>query len=404
MEYIETLIIGGGQAGLTISHALTRHGRPHLVLERGRVAERWRSERWDGLHFQTPNALVNLPDFPFPTTAPDGFATAARIADFIESYAAHIHAPLRTGTAVTSLRRQNAGTFLAETTAGRITAANVVVATGPFQRPVIPALLPETPGIVQLHASAYKAPAQLPPGGVLVVGAGASGAQIAEELQRAGRRVFFSVSRHRRAPRRYRGQDHVWWWLETGMDQTPAAKRGPDKSPLVHSGAYGGRTIDFRDFAANGMILLGRAEAARDRVMAFAGDLPGNIALGDAPYLAFIDFVDDHVRRAGLNVPEDPAARMVPPIPPDFQNAPRRLDLLAEGITTVIWATGYGLDFRWIDIPVFDPRGAPVHEGGITAVPGLYFLGLHFLSRLSSSFLFGVGDDSARLARHIAAR
>lgn len=398
MEAVETLIIGGGQAGLTMSHALTRRGRAHLVLEQGRIAERWRSERWDGLHFQTPNALVRLPDFPRVADDPDGFATAADIAAYLESYAAFIEAPVRCGVTVTALR---AG-FVAETSAGVIRAKNVVVATGPFQRPVVPPLLPATPGVLQLHARDYRSPGVLPEGGVLVIGAGASGSQIAEELLRAGRRVFFSIGKHKRAPRRYRGQDHVWWWIETGLDATPPERRPADRSPLVHTGAYGGHTMDFRDFARQGMMLLGRAESARDGVMSFAADLLKNLAHGDAAFLGFMDFVDNHIAKRGLSFPDDPEARVISPTPAWLSEPIRSLDLRAEGIGTVIWATGYALDFGWIDLPVLDGRGTPVHRMGVTDVPGLYFLGLPFLSKMSSSFLFGVGDDAERLAESIA--
>ncbi len=398
MEAVETLIIGGGQAGLTMSQALSKHGRPHLVLERGRVAERWRSERWDGLHFQTPNALVRLPDFPLPADHPNGYATGAKIAAYLDAYATFIEAPVRCGVSVTALRRG----FVAETSAGEFRARNVVVATGPFQRPIVPPLLPETPGILQLHASAYKSPGRLPEGAVLVIGAGASGAQIADELMRAGRRVYFSVGKHKRAPRRYRGQDHVWWWIETGMDQTPPERRPADRSPIVHTGAYGGYTMDFRDFARQGMVLLGRAEAAVDGVMGFAPDLLDNLAHGDAGYLGFLDFVDAHIASHGLSFPEDPDARVISPTPAALAEPIRSLDLHVEGIATVIWATGYGMDFGWIDLPVLDARGMPVHRLGATDVPGLYFLGLPFLSKLSSAFLFGVGDDAERLAGVIA--
>ena len=396
---IETLIIGGGQAGLTMSHALSKRGRPHLVLERGRIAERWRSERWDGLHFQTPNALVRLPDFPLISDAPDGYATGAEIAAYLDAYAAFIRAPIRCGVSVTALRPG----FVAETSAGLFRAANVVVATGPFQTPIIPSLLPETSSILQLHASAYKAPSALPEGAVLVVGAGASGAQIADELLRSGRRVFLSVGKHKRAPRRYRGQDHVWWWIETGMDQTPPERRPADRSPIVHTGAYGGYTMDFRNFARQGMVLLGRAQAAVDGVMGFAPDLLENLAFGDAGYVRFMDFVDAHIASNGLSFPRDPEARVISATPASLEQPIRSLDLRADGIGTVIWATGYGLDFGWIDLPVLDAGGMPVHRLGVTAVPGLYFLGLPFLSKLSSVFLFGVGDDAARLAGVIAA-
>ena len=398
MEDIETLIIGAGQAGLTMSHALSKLGCPHLVLERGRVAERWLSERWDGLHFQTPNALVRLPDFPFVADNPNGFATGSEIAAYLAAYAAFIDAPVRSGVSVTALR---AG-FVAETSAGDFRAKNVVVATGPFQRPVIPPLMPDTPGITQMHALDYRSPAALPEGGVLVIGAGASGSQIAEELMRAGRQVYFSVGKHKRSPRRYRGHDHIWWWLETGMDRTPPDKRPLDRSPVVHTGAYGGHTMDFRDFARQGMVLLGRALTARDGVMAFAPDLLANLAHGDAAYLAFMDFVDAHIAGKGLSLPDDPEARVISPTPAWLHEPRYTLDLPAEGITTVICATGYALDFGWIALPVLDGRGMPVHRLGVTEVPGLYFLGLPFLSKMSSSFLFGVGNDAERLAGAIA--
>ena len=405
MEQVETLVIGGGQAGLTMSHYLSKRSRPHLVLERGRIAERWRSERWDGLHFQSPNALVRLPDFPFPHPDPNAFATCREIEDFIAAYAAHIDAPVRCGTGVTALRRHDSGIgFIAKTTEGAIRAANVVVATGPFQRPIIPAVLAGTPGILQLHAASYRAPSQLAEGAVLVVGAGSSGAQIAEELMRAGRRVYFSVSKHRRAPRRYRGRDHVWWWIETGLDRTPAEKRSPDPSPVVHTGAYGGHTIDFRDFAGQGMVLLGRVIGADMHTMTFAPDLLANLAHGDAAYHAFMDFVDAHIASRGLTMPEDREARITTPTPASLAEPTLQLDWRAAGIGTVIWATGYGLDFSWIDVPVLDARGIPIHRGGVTEVPGLYFLGLNYLSKLSSSFLFGVGDDAERLAGHVASR
>ena len=400
-ETIETLIIGGGQAGLAMSQQLSKRARPHLVLERGRVAERWRSERWDGLHFQTPNPLVTLPDFPLPHDDPGGFATRDEIVAYLAAYADFIAAPIRERTEVTALRQEHDG-FVAETAAGSIHARNVVVATGPFQTANIPPVVPDSPDLTQLHARDYRAPGQLPAGAVLVVGAGASGSQIAQELLKAGRRVYLSVSKHRRAPRRYRGHDHIWWWLETGMDKTPPERRPADRSPLVHTGAYGGQSIDFRDFARQGMGLLGHVTGFQDGAVTFAPDLLDNLAHGDAGYHAFMDFVDAHIARTGMDLPPDPAARAISPTPPWLADAPTRLDLRANGITSIVWCTGYGIDFRWIGIPVFDPRGLPMHKLGITAVRGLYFLGLPFLAKMSSSFLFGVGEDAERLANHIA--
>ena len=405
LDRVETLIVGGGQAGLAMSHMLSRRGRSHLVLERGRIAERWRTERWDGLRFQFPNWSVRLPDFPFRSADADGFATSAEIVDFLTAYAAFIDAPVRSGVAVKALRLDDDGTgFLAETSDGRLSAANVVVATGPYQQPIVPALLPDDADVFQVHASRYREPGQLPPGAVLVVGSGASGAQIAEELLRAGRRVFLSVGRHRRMPRRYRGRDLIWWLAEMGLDQTPVEKRGPDKTLPLITGAYGGHTIDLRLFAAQGMTLLGRISGYRDGTLEVAPDAADSVAAGDAAYTAFLDLADAYVARHGLALPEEPSARKLPPDPADLVEPRRRLDLRGERVGAIIWATGYGCDFSWIDLPVLDHRGEPVHRAGITAVRGLYFLGLQWLSKMNSSFLAGVGDDAARIADHIVGR
>jgi putative flavoprotein involved in K+ transport len=405
LEQVRTLIIGGGQAGLTMSHRLKQRGLKHLVIERHRIAERWRSERWDGLRFQFPNWSVRLPDFPFPHTDPDAFATGREIVDFIGAYADFIAAPIRCGVPVTALRRRDGGPgLIAETSDGSIEADNVVVATGPYQSPVMPALLGDDIDLFQVHASRYLNPDQLPPGAVLVVGAGASGSQIAEELLRAGRRVYLSVGRHTRLPRRCRGRDLIWWLSAMGIDRTPVEQRGPSRLLPLITGAYGGYTIDFRRFAADGVTLLGRVKAAHDGIIDLAPDLAESLANGDAMYTSFLDRVDAHIERHALAMPQDPDARAVLSDPSCVAEPLRRLDLRAEGIGAVIWATGYRVDFGWIDVPVLDARGEPVHRRGVTEVPGLYFLGLQWLSRMSSSFLSGVGDDAADLADHIAAR
>jgi putative flavoprotein involved in K+ transport len=404
-ESIDTLIIGGGQAGLTMSHRLKQRGIAHLVFERGRIGERWRSERWDGLKFQFPNWSVRLPEFPFPHDDPDGFASVGAIVDFIDAYAAFVAPPIRCGIEVRRLRqRDDAEGFVSEASDGVIVARNVVVATGPYQRPVVPPLLDELPGILRLHASRYQNPAQLPPGAVLVIGSGASGAQIAEELHRAGRKVYLSVGRHNRLPRRYRGRDLVWWLSEMRIDQTPVEQRGAMRLLPVISGAYGGHTVDFRRFAADGIILIGRMQSASGVVMDIAPDLAKNLDAGDVAYATFLDTVDAYVKRRGLDAPQDEAARAKLADPACVSDPLRRIDLKAEDVTSVILATGYRVDFSWIEIPVFDADGAPIHRGGISAATGLYFLGLQWLSRMSSSFMSGVGDDATVLADHIAAR
>ena len=402
---IETLVIGGGQAGLTMSHMLSKRGCPHLVVERNRVAERWRSERWDGLHFQFPNWSIRLPDFPFVTSDPDRFATRDEILRYVEAYSDFVKPPLRTGVTVTRLRRGSGGKgFVAETSAGPIESDNVVVATGPYQRPKLPDLLRDHKNLFQVHASGYTSPRQLPSGAVLVIGSGASGAQITEELIRAGRRVFLSVGRHRRVPRRYRGRDLMWWLYAMGRDKMTAEQRGPDRLLPLITGAYGGHTVDLRRYAADGVTLLGHLSGAKDGVLQFADDLAENIRQGDASYNMFLSMADAHVASAGLDMPEDPAAHERLPKPPGIATPPSQLDLRAETIDTVIWATGYALDFGWIDLPVIKPDGEPIHHHGIAEIPGLYFIGLQWLSKMMSSFLSGVGDDAARLADHVLER
>jgi putative flavoprotein involved in K+ transport len=404
-EQVRTLIIGGGQAGLVMSHRLKQRGLPHLVLERQRIGERWRSERWDDLRFQFPNWSVRLPDFPFAHADPEGFATSGDILDYITAYAAFVAPPIRCGVAVTALRcRQGASGFVAETDSGAIEADNVVVATGPYQRAVMPSLLRDEVNFFQVHASGYLNPDQLPSGAVLVVGSGASGAQIAEELLRAGRRVYLSVGRHTRVPRRYRGRDLTWWFDALGLFEMRPEQRGPIRVHPAITGAYGGHTIDFRRFAADGVTLMGRIEAAHEGTLEIAPDLAENLANGDAIYGAFLDMVDAHVERHHLNMPQDPAARARLPDPRCLTEPVLRLDLAAAGVSAVIWATGYGVDFGWIEVPVKDARGEPIHRCGVTDMPGLYFLGLQWMSRMSSSFLSGVGDDAAVLADQIAAR
>jgi putative flavoprotein involved in K+ transport len=402
-EQIETLVIGGGQAGLVMSHRLKERGLSHLVLERHRIAERWRSERWDELKFQFPNWSVRLPDFPFPHSDPDGFSSTDAIVKFIEAYAEFVAPPIRCGVPVTQLSQRDGGGLIARTADGTIAANNVVVATGPYQRDLVPDLLRDHP-VFQVHASGYRNPAALPPGAVLVVGAGASGAQIAEELLQAGRRVYLSIGRHRRLPRRYRGRDLIWWLADMRLDQMTPEERGSARLGPVISGAYGGRTIDFRSFAADGMILVGRIAAADHGVLEIAPGLAESLSDGDLVFNTFLNTVDEYVKRRGMEMPADPAAHEKLANPPIVTAPLTQLDLAVEGISAVIWATGYGMDFSWIDVPVLDERGEAVHRNGISKVPGLYFLGLQWLSKMNSSFLSGVGDDAAVLADHIAGR
>ena len=403
-ETVETLVIGGGQAGIATSEHLSRHGLSHLVVERARIAERWRAERWDSLVANGPAWHDRFPNQTFDS-APDGFPGKEEVADYLARYAGAIDAPIRTGVAVARLSRRADGQFLAETADGdTIVAANVVIATGPFQNPVIPPLIPAEAGVIQIHSANYKNPAQLPEGGVLVIGAGSSGVQIADELNRAGKPTWLAVGPHSRPPRRYRGRDFVWWLGVLGKwDQPPEQTNGTHVTIAV-SGAHGGHTVDFRELAKAGVTLVGRATGYADGKVTFSDDLKQIIAAGDDDYLNTLRESDAYVAREGLDLPQEPEAYAIGADPECVAHPLVSLDLKAAGITSVIWATGYAFDYGWLDIDVLGPDGAPKHVRGVTDVPGLHFVGLPGLWRRASAFIWGVWHDAAYLADHIAAR
>jgi putative flavoprotein involved in K+ transport len=402
VEKIDVLVVGGGQAGLAMSEHLSNCGVPHVVLERHRIAERWRSERWDSLVANGPAWHDRFPGMEFPDTDPDTFVHKERIADYFVAYVERIAAPIRCGVEVKEVRR-NVGRsgFCVETSAGVIEANYVVAATGPFQRPVIPGLVPKQAGLLQIHSSAYRNPRQLPQGAVLVVGAGSSGVQIADELQRAGKRVYLSVGPHDRPPRAYRGRDFVWWLGVLGKWDGEA--KNPDKGHVTISvsGARGGQTVDFRRLAAEGMTLVGQTESFKDGVVTFAQDLADNIAQGDANYLSLLDEADAFVARNGLDLPPEPEAREIGPDPQCMTDPIRTLNLAEAGVTAIIWATGFTVDFSWLKVDALDEAGKPKHRRGISTEPGLYFLGLPLQSGRGSSFIWGVWHDAKFLADHI---
>lgn len=403
VEKIEALVVGGGQAGLAMSEHLTRCGVPHLVLERGRVAERWRSGRWDSLVANGPAWHDRFPGLEFDDVDDDAFAPKERVADYFAEYAEKYSVPIRCGTEVIEVRR-NAGRpgFHVQTSEGGMEADYVVAATGPFQRPVIPPIIPDGRGPMQIHSAQYRNPGQLPGGAVLVVGGGASGSQIADELLRDGRQVYLSIGPHSRYPRRYRGHDYCWWLGVLGQWDLEAPEPGTEHVTLSVSGAYGGYTVDFREYAARGMTLLGRTEGYRDGVMTFAADLAENIAHGDAGFLTVLDDADAYVARSGLDLPEEPQAREFGPDPDCITNPTLEMNLAESGIASIVWATGYALDYDWLKVDAFDAQGQPAHHRGVSAEPGVYFLGLPWLSRRGSSFIWGVWHDARYLAHHIA--
>jgi putative flavoprotein involved in K+ transport len=409
-DQIETVIIGGGQAGLAMSYYLGQLGREHIVLERRRVAESWRSERWDSLCFQAPNWNMRLPGFASRAADPDAFAPRDEVVRYIEDYASAIRAPLRCGVAATALRQKPGSTrLIIETTGERFETKNVVIATGPFQRPAAAPVANRQAlhQVLQMHSSQYRNPDQLPPGAALVVGSGNSGCQIAEDLCAAGRRVYLSVSSHQRTPRRYRGKDCIWWNLTLGdADRTIDCRVDAQPSRLM-TGVGGGHDVDLRRLAAAGIVLLGRVVNARDGRLALAADLRENLARGDASLVALTRRCDDHVARNGLDFPAPDACMEILPESGEVMDPILTLDLAAAGISTIVWATGFRYDFGWIDLPLFasctrTSNLAPRHRRGITGVPGVYFLGLPWLHKWKSAFLFGVGEDAEHLALQIA--
>ena len=403
-EQIDTLVIGAGQAGLATSGHLMRQGVPHLVLERARIAERWRSERWDSLVANGPAWHDRFPDLTFDDVDADAFPPKERIAAYFEAYARQIDAPLRCGVEVKALTKLSSGLFHAETPTGVITARNVVVATGPFQKPLIPVMVPADAGILQIHSSGYKNPAQLPTGAVLVVGAGSSGAQIAEELQRSGRQVYLSIGPHDRPPRRYRGEDFCWWLGKLGKWDVKTPDPATEHVTIAVSGAYGGQTMDFRRLAAHGVVLLGRANNFAGGGVSVNADLAANLSKGDANYLSVLREADAYALAHSLDLPLEPEAHILGPLPDCVINPIERLDLGQCGITSIVWATGFGYDFGWIRIDAFDAKGRPRHQDGVSDVPGLYFVGLPWLSCRGSAFIWGSWRDAGRLADIIAAR
>jgi putative flavoprotein involved in K+ transport len=402
-EKIDTLVVGGGQAGIAMSEHLSNCNVPHLVLERHRIAERWRSERWDSLVANGPAWHDRLPGMEFADFDPDAFPSKERIADYLVAYADMINAPIRCGVEVREVRR-NVGRpgFRVETSGGVIEANSVVAATGSFQIPVIPNLVPADAEITQIHSSAYRNPDQLPEGAVLVVGAGSSGAQIADELLLSGKSVYLSVGPHDLPPRSYRGRDFVWWLGVLGKWEAVTMEPGMEHVTIAVSGARGGHTVDFRLLARQGITLVGRTESFKNDVMHFAMDLADNIVRGNAYTLSLLDEADAYVVRNSLDFPEEPEVRKVEPDPPCVTDPVLELNLTEAGITSILWATGFDVDYSWLKVDAFDEEGKPKHERGISVEPGVYFLGLPWQSRRASSFIWGVWHDAKFLADQIS--
>lgn len=405
-EQINTIVVGGGQAGLAISYELTQQGQPHIVLEQAAQAgAAWR-RRWDSFTLVTPNWATNLPGAGYLGDDPDGFMPRAAIVAYLEQYVERFKLPVHYGVRVMAVERKPGGSYLVSTDQQAFEATNVVIATGLFQRPRLPPLSAELPAnVAQLHSDEYRNPQALAPGAVLVVGSAQSGCQIAEELNESGRTVYLCVGGAGRLPRRYRGKDSFWWAAQSGfldrtVDQLPSPRAKFVGNPHV-SGKHGGHTLNLHQFARNGITLLGHIQAVHDGTIALAPDLKASLALADNVEADFVNLVDTYIERHSLDAPADqlPALR-------DAYGAleMRELNVQRAGIGTVIWATGYAFDFSLVKLPIVDTDGYPIQRRGVTAYPGLYFLGLPWLHKMKSGLLFGVGEDAAFLAAQIAAR
>jgi putative flavoprotein involved in K+ transport len=398
-------VVGGGQAGLSMSWYLRQRGVDHVVIERDRVGHEWRDRRWDSFCLVTPNWQCQLPGFGYPGGDPDGFMVGADIVGYLEKYAASFDPPLVEGVAVDRLRRTPNGVFELVTTAGTCTADQVVVATGPYHNPAVPRIAERLPGdVTQVHSSQYRNPGQLPAGAVLVVGTGQSGCQIAEDLHLAGRRVHLAVGSAPRAARRYRGRDTLAWLDEMGhyakgIDEFGDADEVRLRANHYMTGRDGGRDIDLRAFAAEGMRLYGRLTGVDGTAVAFGADLKANLDHADAVAEGIKDAIDRYLAAAGIEAPAED--RYVPVWEPS--SGATTIDLAAEGITAVVWSTGFHRDHRWIEVPVFDGRGYPTHDRGVTNCPGLYFLGLPWQYTWGSGRFAGVARDAGYLIERIAA-
>lgn len=402
VDRTRVLVVGAGQAGLAMSAELGRRGVEHVVVERGRVGQAWR-DRWDSFCLVTPNWTIRLPDGAYDGDDPDGYLLRDELVDFMERYAARIGAPVREGTAVTAVEPADDGGFTVRTSTGDIRADRVVLASGTYRQPHRPGIETLPADLPRIDAAEYRNPRQLPDGGVLIIGFGQTGGQFAEELAADGRDVVIACGRAPWIPRRLGTVDAVWWAVEAGfLDQPVGALRSPAErltANLQNSGHGGGHDMHYRTLRAQGIELVGRFLGAEGRDARFADDLGASVAWGDARYAEFMDVVRRHAIEHRLEMPEIP-------VPEPFDaTAPDRVSLDRFG--SVIYAGGYRPGYRAL-LPwaahAFDADGFPIHvDGESSAVPGLHFIGVHFLRKRKSSLLLGVGEDAAIVAERIAA-
>ena len=409
MRHIDTVVIGGGQAGLAMSYCLTQRGFEHIVLERNRLVESWRSKRWDSLTLVAPNWTLDLPGFAYDGLDPDGFMSKDEVVAFLERYAASFDAPLQTGTAVRAVANDPAGNgYILETDRTTFRAKSVVIATGEYQLPKVPLSSANlSPRVAQVAAFDYRHPDALPTGAVLVVGSGESGCQIAQELRDAGRAVYLSTGTTGWIPREYRAKDGVYWAIEVGVFDQTVDTQPPGRPKYVgpqSTGRDGGHDLNLHTLARDGVVLLGRLEGIDAETVTFASDLHENIGASDEFALGFCTAVDEYIEANGLDAPVEEIPRYSDAYERSSADPILELDLVATGIAVVTWATGYRPDFGWVRVPVLDDLGYPIHDRGVTRWPGLYFLGLDWLYKMKSGTFLGIGEDAEYLATAIAQR
>ena len=400
-----TVIIGAGQSGLAMSRCLSARSIDHVVLERDEVASSWRTQRWDSLRLLTPSWLCRLPGYEYRGEDPDGYMTMPEVIDFIAGYAKEIEAPVQAGTTVTAVRRTERG-YRVTTDQGEWDCLTVVLASGAFNSPRVPAFADAVPASIHtLSPNTYRNPDQLPEGGVLVVGAAASGVQIADELQRSGRPVTLAVGEHVRAPRVYRGRDIHWWMDAAGLfderyDEQDDLVRARRLSSMQLAGSPERATYDLNALLDIGVEIVGKLAGIRDGRAQISGSLRNKCELADLKLGRLLDTIDEWATGAGVDDSVPPPHRFAPTAVPESPKL--SVDLSDGRIRTIIWATGFRPDYPWLDLPVLDAKGMVRHDGGVADSPGMYLLGLPFLRRRKSSLMTGAGDDAQFLADHLA--
>lgn len=404
MKNIETIIVGGGQAGLVTSYHLTRDGREHIVLERSaNAAGSWRDRSWDSFTLITPNWAFRIPGAELENSGRDEFMPRKKVIDFFENYISKFELPVKFSTQVKSVEAAKPEGFVIQTNEESYHAKNVIIATGFFQRPRFPRFSKNIPPhIRQLHSNEYRSPELISEGAVLVVGSGQSGTQITEELYQAGKKVFLGVGTAGRAPRRYRGKDIIEWLLITGFfdltpEQLPPGMGKFDGVPHV-SGTRGGHTINLHQFARDGVTLLGHVLNVANDKISIAPDLIDNLKIVDQFEQDLTGMIDEYIQKNGLDAP---AEKLTPLNDGYSQRIIEELSFKKESINTVIWATGYTFDYSLVKLPVFDKDGFPIQSHGVTNTPGLYFVGLPWMPSEKSGFLIGVGDSARYIASSI---